>query len=57
VFIDAYMQPEILKQFRDGAEIIEIPVERKATVHQFTELTFSKTALLNNGSDSEESLV
>lgn len=50
VFIDADIQPEILKQFRDGAELVEIPVERKATVHQFTDLTLSKTAL--GGSDS-----
>jgi hypothetical protein len=53
IFIDADVQPEILKQFRDGAELVEIPVERKATVHQFTDLTFSKTAL--EGSDSGDS--
>jgi len=47
VFIDADVQPEILKLFRDDVEIKEIPVERKATVHQFTDLTFSKTALLS----------
>jgi len=53
VFIDADLRPEILGLFRDGAEVKEIAVERRATVHQFTDLTFSKTALLSNGEKSE----
>ena len=53
LFIDADHQSALLSQFRDGVETVEIAVERHCTVHQFTDLTFSKTALLTNGQDSE----
>ena len=52
VFIDADVQPEILKLFRDGVEHVEIPVERQATVHQFSDLSFSKKALLRESDKS-----
>ena len=52
VFIDADVQPEILQLFREGVEHAEIPVERQATVHQFSDLSFSKTALLREANKS-----
>ena len=52
VFIDADVQPEILQLFREGVEHVEIPVERQATVHQFSDLSFSKTALLRESEKS-----
>ena len=52
VFIDADVQPEILQLFREGVEHVEIPVERQATVHQFSDLSFSKTALLREANKS-----
>jgi hypothetical protein len=48
LFIDADHQPALLSQFRGGVETVEIAVERQAKVHQFTDLTFSKRALLGN---------
>lgn len=52
VFIDADVQPEILGLFREGVKHVEIPVERQATVHQFSDLSFSKTALLREANKS-----
>ena len=48
VFIDANAQPEILGQFRDNVELVDIPVERQAVIHQFTDLSFSKNSFNNN---------
>lgn len=57
IFIDADLEPEILSQFTDeDTDITEIPVERKAEIHQFTDQTFSITKLLNSGQKSEELL-
>ena len=48
LFIDANANEEILKLFRADVEIIDIPVQRQATIHQFTDLTFSKTSLMKD---------
>lgn len=48
IFIDANAQPEILKQFRDNVELVDISVERQAVIHQFTDLSFSKSSFANN---------
>lgn len=48
IFIDANAQPEILKQFRDNVELEDIPVERQAVIHQFTDLSFSKYSFDSN---------
>lgn len=46
IFIDANAQKEILEQFVDSVDVVEIAAERKATIHQFTDRSFSKTKLL-----------
>ena len=45
LFIDANANVEILKLFRQNVEIVDIPVERRASIHQFTDRTFSKLSL------------
>jgi hypothetical protein len=47
IFIDANAQKEILEQFVESADVVEIAAERKATIHQFTDRSFSKTKLLS----------
>jgi hypothetical protein len=47
IFIDANAQKEILEQFVDSVDVVEIAAERKATIHQFTDRAFSKTKLLS----------
>ena len=47
IFIDANAQKAILEQFVDSVEVIEIAAERKATIHQFTDMSFSKGKLLS----------
>ncbi|ESS15579.1 hypothetical protein MOLA814_01161 [Betaproteobacteria bacterium MOLA814] len=47
IFIDATAQKEILEQFVESVDVVEIPAQRKATIHQFTDKTFSKTKLLS----------
>ena len=47
IFIDANAKKEILEQFVDSVDVVEIAAERKATIHQFTDRSFSKTKLLS----------
>jgi hypothetical protein len=47
IFIDATAQKGMLEQFVESVDIVEIPAQRKATIHQFTDKTFSKTKLLS----------
>ena len=47
IFIDANAQKEILEQFVESVDVVEIAAERKATIHQFTDRSFSKTKLLS----------
>jgi len=37
LFIDADLNEEVIKAFRPDTKVISIPVERKATVHQFSQ--------------------
>ncbi|MBT7307086.1 MAG: hypothetical protein HN842_02660 [Gammaproteobacteria bacterium] len=48
IFIDADLNPNILHQFKPHTPVVKIPVERQAEVIQFSDLTFSKNALVNN---------
>ena len=48
IFIDANAQPQILEQFRDNVELVDIPVKRQAVIHQFTDLSFSKYSFDTN---------
>ena len=55
IFIDADLDSEILSLFtEDDVPIKEIPVERQAEVHQFTDRTFSTQKLSREGKKSEE---
>ena len=54
IFIDANFQPEILGQFRDDVELVDIPVERQAVIHQFTDLSFSKHSFATNPDQIQE---
>ncbi|MDC1457832.1 hypothetical protein N8375_02605 [Burkholderiaceae bacterium] len=47
IFIDANAQKEMLEQFVESVDVVEIAAQRKATIHQFTDRTFSKTKLLS----------
>ena len=47
IFIDADLNKNILQQFRPDVPIVKIPVERQAEVVQFSDLTFSKYALVH----------
>jgi len=49
VFIDADVQEDVLNKFRPNVKFEKIPVERLATFHQATDLTFNKLLLLNSG--------
>jgi hypothetical protein len=46
IFIDANAKKEVLEQFVASVDVVEIAAQRKATIHQFTDRTFSKTTLL-----------
>lgn len=46
IFIDANAQKEVLEQFVASVDVVEIAAQRKATIHQFTDRSFSKTSLL-----------
>ncbi|MGY8894112.1 MAG: hypothetical protein ACKVJD_08110, partial [Burkholderiales bacterium] len=37
IFIDANAQKEMLEQFVESVDVVEIPAQRKATIHQFTD--------------------
>jgi hypothetical protein len=52
VFIDADVQEDILNQLRANVHYEKIPVERLATFHQFTGLTFNKLLLLNSDEET-----
>ena len=47
IFIDADLNKNILHQFKPDTPITKIPVERQAEVIQFSDLTFSKYALIH----------
>lgn len=47
IFIDANAQKEMLEQFVESVDVVEIAAQRKATIHQFTDRSFSKTKLLS----------
>ena len=47
IFIDANAQKAILEQFVESVEVVEIAAQRKATIHQFTDRSFSKGKLLS----------
>ena len=49
LFIDADLNRSITNLYRPDTEVIEIPVERKATVHQFNK-TWSRSSLENKES-------
>ena len=48
IFIDANAQKEILEQFVESVDVVEIAAQRKATIHQFTDRSFSKQSLFAN---------
>jgi hypothetical protein len=47
IFIDADLSPEILKLFRPNVRVLDIPAKRLATVYQVTDITNSKSSLLD----------
>ena len=47
LFIDADLNEDVIKLFRPDTKVINIPVERKATVHQFSK-TLSEYSRKNN---------
>ena len=47
IFIDADLSPEILKLFRPNVRVVDIPAKRLATVYQVTDITNSKSSLLD----------
>jgi hypothetical protein len=47
IFIDANAQKEVLEQFVESVDVVEIPAQRKATIHQFTDRSFGKNKLLS----------
>ena len=47
IFIDADLSPEILKLYRPNVRVVEIPAKRLATVYQVTDITNSKSSLLD----------
>jgi hypothetical protein len=47
IFIDANAQKGMLEQFVESVDVVEIAAKRKATIHQFTDRSFSKTKLLS----------
>lgn len=53
LFLDANASEEILKIFRSNVEVVDIPVQRQATVHQVTDLTFSKSSLTKGSQGNE----
>lgn len=54
VFIDADAQEDILSKYRANVRFEKIPVERLATFHQSTDLTFNKLLLLNSGDKTDK---
>jgi len=48
IFIDADLSLEILKLYRGNIKLLDIPARRLATVYQVTDITNSKSALLEN---------
>lgn len=54
VFIDADVQKDILEKLKADVYLKTISVERLATFHQATDLTFSKNLLLNKGEETEK---
>ena len=48
IFIDADLSPDILKLFRPNVKVVDIPAKRLATVYQVTDITNSKSTLLDN---------
>lgn len=54
VFIDADVQEGILNKYRANVKFEKIPVERLATFHQVTDLTFNKLLLLNSGNKTNK---
>jgi hypothetical protein len=52
VFIDADVQEGILSKYKVNVCYEKIPVERLATFHQFTDLTFNKLLLLNSDEET-----
>lgn len=46
LFLDATASQDIVRLFKPQLEWVDIPVTRRAIVHQATDLTFSKTSLL-----------
>ena len=48
IFIDADLSLEILKLYRSNIKLVDIPAKRLATVYQVTDITNSKSALLEN---------
>jgi hypothetical protein len=47
IFIDANAHKAVLEQFVESVDVVEIAAQRKATIHQFTDRSFSKTKLLS----------
>jgi len=48
IFIDADLSMKILKLYRGNIKLVDIPAKRLATVYQVTDITNSKSALLEN---------
>jgi len=48
IFIDADLSPNILKLFRPNVKVVDIPAKRLTTVYQVTDITNSKSSLLDN---------
>ena len=48
IFIDADLSLEILKLYRSNIKLVDIPAKRLATVYQVTDITNSKSTLLEN---------
>jgi hypothetical protein len=56
IFIDADLSPEILKLYRPNVRVVDIPAKRLATVYQVTDITNSRSSLLNDKSPTERAL-
>ena len=55
IFIDADLSLEILKLYRGNIKLVDIPAKRLATVYQVTDITNSKSSLLDNDTPTQRS--
>ncbi len=56
IFIDADLSPEILSLYRPNVRVVDIPTIRRATVYQVTDITNSKSSLLEKEKPTQRAL-